>query len=285
MRLVTVRTAGTTRAGLVSGDEVRLLDAPDVKGVLRAGPVTDGSLPVGESGQSLPLADADLAPVIPDPDKIVCVGVNYEDHIAETGAARPTAPTYFAKFARALTGPRDEIRLPSPEVSTRVDWEVELAVIIGRPVRCATPDEAAAAIAGFAVLNDVSVRDWQNRTTQFLAGKTFECSTPLGPALVTADEVGDGLGLAMGCEVNGVVKQASNTSEQVFGPSEVVADLSMIMTLDPGDVIATGTPGGVGVARSPQEWIRPGDSMRTWIEGLGELINPCTTPRMRQPAR
>ena len=277
MQLVTVRTAGgKTRAGRISDSEIVLLDAPDVKAVLRAGPVTGGNIPVTESGSSLPLAGADLAPVVPTPDKIVCVGINYEDHITETGASRPESPTYFAKFARALTGPRDDISLPAPEISTSVDWEGELAVIIGQRVRKATPAEAFAAIAGFAVLNDVSVRDWQNRTTQFLAGKTFERSTPLGPALVTADTVGDGLGLAMGCEVNGVVKQASNTDEQVFGPAEVVADLSTIMTLDPGDVIATGTPGGVGAARNPQEWIQPGDVMRTWIEGLGELINTCT---------
>ena len=277
MQLVTVRTDGErTRAGRVSDGEIVLLDALDVKAVLRAGLVTGGRIPVAESGISVPLADADLAPVVPLPDKIVCVGVNYEDHIIETGASRPESPTYFAKFARALTGPRDDISLPAPTVSTSVDWEVELAIIIGQRVRNATPAEAIRSIAGFAVLNDVSVRDWQYRTTQFLAGKTFERSTPLGPALVTADTVGDGLGLAMGCEVNGVVKQAGNTDGHVFGPAEVVADLSTIMTLDPGDVIATGTPGGVGVARSPQEWIQPGDVMRTWIEGLGELVNTCT---------
>lgn len=284
MRLVTVRTQGGTRAGrVVDGEaggagEIVLLDAPDVKAVLRAGPVTGGGLPVAESGPSLALADAELAPVVPDPEKIVCVGMNYEDHIAEAGAERPEAPVYFAKFTRALVGPRDPIRLPAPEVSTSVDWEAELAVIVGRPVRNASPAEAAAAIAGFAVLNDVSVRDWQVRTSQFLAGKTFEQTTPLGPALVTADEVGDGLGLAIGCEVNGVVKQAGSTSDQVFGPAEVVADLSKIMTLDPGDVIATGTPGGVGASRSPEEWLKPGDVVRTWVEGLGEQSNACESP-------
>lgn len=278
MQLVTVRTEGATRAGRVAGDEVVLLDAPDVRAVLRAGRVAGGRLSVAETGPAVALADADLAPVVPAPDKIICVGLNYEDHIAEVKAVRPEAPTYFAKYARALTGPRDQVLMPDPQVSTKVDWEVELAVIIGAPVRNVSPREALKAVAGFAVLNDVSVRDWQKRTTQFLAGKTFEQSTPLGPALVTADEVGDGLGLAMGCEVGGVVKQASSTSEQVFSPAELVSDLSTIMTLDPGDVVATGTPGGVGTARTPQEWIQPGDVMRTWIEGLGELVNTCAVP-------
>lgn len=277
MQLVTVRTGGSTQAGRLSGGEIVLLDAPDVKAVLRAGSVADGRLPVAETGHCMDAATAELAPVVPKPDKIVCVGLNYEDHIIETRSARPSAPTYFAKYARALTGPHDEVSLPDPAVSTSADWEVELAVIIGQPVRGASPGEALDAVAGFAVLNDISIRDWQRRTTQFLAGKTFERSTPLGPSLVTADVVGDGLGLAMTCELNGVVKQSGNTSDHVFTPAQLVADLSTIMTLDPGDVIATGTPGGVGWVRNPQEWISPGDTLRTWIEGLGELVNPCTS--------
>ena len=187
----------------------------------------------------------------------------------------PTAPIYFAKYRRALTGPYDPIRLPPPEVSTSADWEVELAVVVGREVRNAGPDEALAAIAGFTVLNDVSIRDWQTRTTQFLAGKTFEGSTPVGPALVTSDEIGDGRGLNVSCTVDGVTKQSSNTDQLVFGPAELVADLSTIMTLDPGDIIATGTPSGVGHARNPQEALAPGAVVRTAIEGLGEMVNTC----------
>ena len=275
MRLVTVRIDGATRAGRVSGDEIVLLDAPDVRAVLDAGPVTGGGLPVAEAGNAMALADADLAPLIPAPDKIVCVGLNYRDHAAETNNPLPTAPTYFAKYRRALTGPYDPIRLPPPEVSTSADWEVELAVVIGREVRNAGPDEALAAIAGFTVLNDVSIRDWQTRTTQFLAGKTFEGSTPVGPALVTVDEIGDGRGLDVSCTVDGVTKQSSNTDQLVFGPADIVADLSTIMTLDPGDIIATGTPGGVGMARNPEEWLTPGAVVRTAIEGLGEMVNTC----------
>ena len=275
MRLVTVRIDGATRAGRVSGDEIVLLDAPDVRAVLEAGPVTSGRVAVAEGGGTLALDDADLAPVVPGPDKIVCVGLNYRDHAAETNHPLPTAPIYFAKYRRALTGPYDPIRLPPLEVSTNADWEVELAVVIGRQVRNAGAGEALAAIAGFTVLNDVSIRDWQTRTTQFLAGKTFEGSTPVGPALVTADEIGDGSGLRVSCTVDGVTKQSSNTDQLVFGPAELVADLSTIMTLDPGDIIATGTPGGVGMARDPQQWLAPGMVVRTAIEGIGEMVNPC----------
>ena len=275
MRLVTVRIDGATRAGRLSGDEIILLDAPDVRAVLEAGPVTEGGLPVAESGGALAADGTDLAPVIPAPDKIICVGLNYRDHAAETNNPLPTAPIYFAKYRRALTGPYDPIRLPPPEVSTSADWEVELAVVIGREVRNAGPDEALGAIAGFTVLNDVSIRDWQTRTTQFLAGKTFEGSTPVGPALVTADKVGDGRGLDVSCTVDGVTKQSSNTDQLVFGPAELVADLSTIMTLDPGDIIATGTPSGVGHARNPQEALAPGMVVRTAIESVGEMVNTC----------
>ena len=125
------------------------------------------------------------------------------------------------------------------------------------------------------MLNDVSIRDWQTRTIQFLAGKTFEGSTPVGPALVTSDEIGDGLGLNVSCTVDGVTKQSSSTDQLVFTPAELVADLSTILTLDPGDIIATGTPGGVGMARDPQEWLKPGAVVRTAIEGLGEMVNTC----------
>ncbi len=276
MQLVTVRTGNTTQAGRITDQQVVLLDAVDVKAVLEAGPVTGGHLPVAQASGSVDLATADLAPPIPAPDKIICVGLNYLDHIAETGAATPDFPTYFAKFRGALIGPRDPICLPPPDISVQTDWEVELAVIIGRPVRNATKQQAQESIAGYTILNDVSMRDWQLRTKQFLAGKTFEGSTPLGPALVTADEIGDGTGLDVSCTVNGVLKQSSSTSQLLFTPAAVVADLSNIITLLPGDVIATGTPAGVGMARNPQEWLTPGCVVRTAIEGLGEMVNTCT---------
>jgi acylpyruvate hydrolase len=274
MHLVTVRTENGTRAGRVEGSEIILLDHGDVRGVIEA----DGGIDsVAElDGDRIPLESASLAPVIPKPDKIICVGVNYADHIAEMGRTPPDAPTYFAKYARALVGPHDDLVLPDPAHTSHIDWECELAVIIGRPVRHAsTSEEALAGVAGYAVLNDVSCRDWQRRTTQFLGGKTWEALTPLGPAMVTRDEIGDGSGLNISTTVDGVVKQESNTDHLIFNVVDIVKDLSRIMTLDPGDVIATGTPGGVGAARTPPEWLAPGRTMTTTVEGLGQLVNTC----------
>jgi len=258
----------------VEQDQIVVLGSSSVKEVL-SDPDGLGRAASEDGVEVVPLADADLAPVVPDPGKIVCVGVNYRDHIAEMGREVPTHPTYFAKYARALIGPRDDIVLPPADVSQSVDWECELALIIGKPARNVSGQEVLDSIAGFCVLNDVSVRDWQRRTTQFLAGKTFEGLTPVGPWLVTTDQIGDGSGLALLTTVNGEIKQESNTSNLVFNALDIVADLSRVMTLDPGDIIATGTPGGVGAARTPPEFLQPGDVVETSIAGLGTLHNTC----------
>ncbi len=272
MRLTTIRTDSGTRAARVEGDELVILDAADVGDLLRGHGDPEGG------GTARPATDHELAPLVTHPGKIVCVGVNYRDHIEEMGREVPGAPTYFAKFRQALIGAHDDITLPAPDVSTHIDWEAELALVIGREVRHASASEAMAAIAGFTVMNDVSVRDYQRRTTQFLAGKTFEGMTPLGPLLVTTDECGDGSGLAITAEVDGVVKQSSNTSELVFNAVDIVQDLSTIITLEPGDVIATGTPGGVGAARTPPEWLTDGAVLRTEISGIGACENTCRRP-------
>lgn len=276
MELVTVRHNGGFRAGRVDGDEIALLRWPTIKELLAEDGLTEAA--AADGGESIARSAADLAPIVPRPDKIVCVGVNYADHIAEMGRTPPDHPTYFAKYGRSLIGANDHIVLPPTDASTSVDWECELALVIGRPVRNATPDEALAAIAGYCALNDVSVRDWQTRTTQFVAGKTWESTTPVGPVLVTADVLGDGRGLGLSTTVNGVVKQRSSTGQLVFGPLEIVADLSRIMTLDPGDIIATGTPGGVGVARTPPEFLSAGDEVVVEVEGIGRLVNRCVLP-------
>lgn len=273
MELVTVRIDGGYRAGRVEGDQVVLLGSETV-GTLLAEPDWP-SLAAEDSGSTVAHADADLAPVVPNPQKIICVGVNYRDHIEEMAREAPGHPTYFAKYGRALVGPKDDIVLPPADVSTHIDWEVELAIVIGKPTRNVSGAAALDAMAGFTVLNDVSVRDWQRRTSQFLAGKTFEGLTPVGPGLVTTDQVGDGSGLALSTSVNGVVKQESNTSHLVFNAVDIVTDLSRVMTLDPGDIIATGTPGGVGAARTPPEWLTAGDELVTTVEGVGQLINRC----------
>jgi acylpyruvate hydrolase len=211
--------------------------------------------------------------VIPNPGKIVCVGLNYRNHILEMGRDLPEHPTLFAKFADALIGARDDIDL-APE-SDCVDWEAELAVVIGRTVRRADAQEAADAIAGFTVMNDVTMRDWQFRTKEWLQGKTFEGTTPLGPVLVTPDELEGGVApaLTMTCSVDGDVVQKADTSDLVFGPVDLVRYASTIMTLRPGDVIATGTPGGVGHARKPARYLADGDTLVTEIDGIGRLKN------------
>jgi len=274
MRLATVRTASGTRAARVNADEsITLLNHRSVRELLED-PDWE-AMAADTSGPSAPLAEADLAPVVPSPDKIICVGANYRTHIEEMGRDVPDHPTYFAKYRRALIGPRDQIQLPAPAVSTNTDWEGELAVVIGRSVRHATPAEAAEAIAGFCVLNDVSVRDWQRRTIQFLAGKTFEATTPVGPWLTTVDETGHTPSLDVETVVDGAMKQTGNTSDLVFNPVDVIADLSRVITLDPGDIIATGTPGGVGFARNPQEFLSPGSVVTVSIESLGSVSNVC----------
>lgn len=272
MELRTIRIDRTTRAARVEGDQLVLLDAPDVGALLRSNADRNAD------GPTIDIAAADHAPLVTHPDKIVCVGVNYADHIAEMGRDAPSAPTYFAKFRRALIGARDDIMLPTSTVSTSIDWEGELAIVIGTEARHASASEAQACIAGFTVLNDVSVRDYQRRTTQFLAGKTFEGMTPIGPGLVTIDELGDGSGLEITTEVDGDIKQSSNTSQLVFGAVDIVQDLSTVITLEPGDVIATGTPGGVGAARTPPEWMSDGTVLRTKIARIGECINICRLP-------
>jgi acylpyruvate hydrolase len=272
MRLVTIRTANGTRAGRLDGDQVTELDAPDV-GSLLQDPDWPRAAVVG-GGPARRLADADLATLVPRPSKVICLGLNYASHIKEMGRELPKYPTLFAKFAGTLIGARDPILLP--RVSEQVDWEVELGVVIGRPARHVSGEAAAAAIAGYTVINDVSVRDYQSHTNQFLAGKIFEHTTPVGPALVTPDELpGGGADLAVRCEVDGQVMQDSRTSDLLFGPAEIIAYVSQIITLEPGDLIATGTPAGVGAARTPPVWLRPGQVVRTLVEGLGECLNPC----------
>jgi acylpyruvate hydrolase len=271
MRLVTIRTAGGTRAGRVEGDQIVELDATDVGALLTGG---EAALRAAASadGPRHDYASADLAPVIPNPPKIICVGQNYMAHIAEMGSQPPDYPTLFAKYTRALVGPRDDIVLP--KVSDNVDWEVELAIVIGKEARHVSGDSALDAVAGWTILNDVSVRDFQRRTQQFLQGKTFEKSTPLGPMLVTKDEI-DASDLRLTTEVDGQIMQDSSTADLLFKPLDIVAYISQIITLEPGDVIATGTPSGVGAGRKPPVWLKPGQTMTTRVEGLGEQVNRC----------
>jgi acylpyruvate hydrolase len=268
VRWATVRRAEGTRVARVDGDTLIELDARDVGDLLaRGGAAT-------ETGRVHELARADLAPVVTHPGKIVCQGLNYRDHILEMGHDLPTHPTLFTKFPEALVGAHDDLVLP--DASDQVDWEAELALVVGTSVRQASPDEAAAAIAGFTVANDVSMRDWQYRSLGWLPGKTWERATPVGPWLVSPDELGGTEpDLAITCEVDGELRQSARTSQLVFSPTALVAYVSEFVTLEPGDLVLSGTPGGVGHGMQPPTYLQPGQVVRTTIEGIGELRNRC----------
>ena len=272
MRLATIRQHGTTSAVRVDGSEYVTLPAPDVGALLGSATWRDDAMhSAGDRGS---FADADIAPLVTRPSKIVCVGLNYRGHMLEMGRELPEHPTLFAKFADSLIGARDSIELP--DESDHVDWEAELALVVGRRVRHADDDIAAAAIGGFAVINDVTMRDWQYRSSQWLQGKTFERTAPLGPVLVTPDELPGTVwpDLTVRAAVNGEVVQSASTRDLVFHPVALVKYVSAIVTLHPGDVIATGTPGGVGHARTPPRYLGDGDTLTTDITHLGRCENP-----------
>ena len=272
MQIGTVRTDSGTRAARLEADHIVLLDAPDAGAVIRSERLDAAAT---ATGPSFSLAAAHWTLPVADPDKIICVGLNYREHIAETGRELIEHPTYFAKYRGSLIGDGDDIHLPPEAISTSVDWEVELCVVIGRPARNVAAADALGHVAGYTAFNDVSVRDWQTRSGQFLAGKTFEHTTPVGPVITTTDELGDGRGLRVTTTVDGTVKQESTTDELLFGVPQLIHDLSTIITLQPGDLIATGTPSGVGARRSPPEWLTDGAELVTAVEGIGELRNRC----------
>lgn len=203
------------------------------------------------------------------PGKILALGLNYRDHAAEANMALPEVQTWFAKMTTAVNGPFDPIALP--RVSSKLDYEAELAFVIGRRTRHATREQAREAIAGYCIANDVSVRDWQMRTTQFVLGKSFDTHCPFGPWIVTADEIADPQVLGIRCFVNGEKRQDSNTREMVFDVFAMVEHLSQAMTLEPGDLILTGTPAGVGAVS--RRYLKAGDVVRVEIDGIGHIEN------------
>ena len=209
---------------------------------------------------------------IPRPGKIICIGLNYRDHAAEANLPLPPFPVVFAKYANVVIGPGEAIVLP--KISQQVDYEAEFGVVIGKRARAVPEAEALNYVAGYVPFHDVSARDYQNRTSQWSIGKTFDTFGPMGPALVTADEIPDPHTLNIRLLIGDEVLQSSNTRNLIFSVPHLVADLSAVMTLEPGDVIATGTPGGVGFARKPQRFLQPGDRVRIEIERLGVLENP-----------
>jgi acylpyruvate hydrolase len=209
---------------------------------------------------------------LPRPGKILCIGLNYRDHAAESNQPIPDHPTVFAKYNNTVVGPGAAIVLPT--VTEKVDYEAEFAFVIGRTARNVAAADALDYVAGYLPFNDVSARDYQMRTSQWTVGKTFDTFGPMGPALVTSDEIPNPHDLDISLTINGEVLQSSNTSNLIFSVNELIADLTSFMTLEPGDLISTGTPSGVGSARKPQRWLRAGDVVALTIEGLGTLENP-----------
>ncbi|MGW4821791.1 fumarylacetoacetate hydrolase family protein [Streptomyces sp. NPDC004227] len=270
MKLATIRTADGTRAVRLDGETLVDLGYTDL-GELFA---EDGwqARAAAASGTTYPAESADFAPVVPNPSKVVCVGHNYTNHIKEMGRDLPSYPTLFPKFADTLLGAHDDIVKPAE--TDAFDWEVELAVVIGKQVRRADEQQAADAIAGFTVMNDISVRDWQFRTIEWTQGKIWEASTPVGPYVVTPDEVG-GVRPALEVKtvVDGQVMQQDDTGTLLFDPVFLVQYISTVITLRPGDIIATGTPAGVGNARDPKVFLLPGQTVVTEIAGLGVCTN------------
>lgn len=224
------------------------------------------------SGPAYPLADVTLRAPIPRPGKIICIGLNYKDHAAETNSPLPEFPVVFAKYANAVIGHGDAIVLP--KVTEQVDYEAELGFVIGKRCRYVSEAEAMDYVAGYLPVNDISARDYQSRTSQWTMGKTFDTFAPMGPALTTADEVPDPHNLRICLTVGDEVLQDSNTRELIFNVPQLIASLSEVMTLEPGDVVSTGTPPGVGLARNPKRWLRPGETVSVTIERLGTLTNP-----------
>ena len=219
-----------------------------------------------------PLASTPLLAPVGDPQKIVCIGQNYRDHCEEQNQPLPERAIIFAKFPTALAGPGQPIRLP--KISEQVDYEAELAFVIGKRGRNIPESQAKEYVAGYMCLNDVSARDIQFSDKQWVRGKTFDTFAPTGPALVTADEIADPHDLDISLTLNGTVMQSSNTSNLIFGVYYLVSYLSQVFTLEPGDIVTTGTPGGVGVFRKPPVFLKPGDEVSITIEGLGTLTNP-----------
>jgi acylpyruvate hydrolase len=276
MRLATIRTPHGTQAVRLDGEDLVEIGVADL-GTLLADPDW-ASVAAAADGPRHPSADADFETLVPNPSKVVCVGHNYRNHITEMGRELPEFPTLFPKFADTLIGADDDIELP-PETDA-LDWEVELVVVIGQPVRRADEATAAAAIAGFTVMNDISVRDWQFRTIEWTQGKIWDSSTPVGPYLVTPDELPGGVRpeLRVSTSVDGELMQDDDTATLLFDPVGLVRYVSTVIRLQPGDLIATGTPAGVGHAREPKVYLQAGQDVVTEIEHLGACRNRVVTP-------
>lgn len=278
MQLVTFQQNGSPKLGAILGDKIVGLEATGFSTMLRL--IRGGSealqrvkafLNNPPKDEIIPLAEARLLAPLSNPPKIICVGLNYRDHARECNAEIPTVPTLFSKYTTSIIGPGEAIVLPKN--SKEPDYEAEFAVVIGKGGRYISKNRWRDHVFGYTNLNDVSARDYQMATSQWMVGKTFDTFAPLGPAIVTSDEVVDPQALDIQMVINGEVLQNSNTSQMVFGIPDLIEYISSVFTLEPGDVISTGTPAGVGEAKTPPRWLRPGDHVVVRISGIPELHN------------
>ncbi len=275
MKLVTYESRDGARAGVLTDagiiDAWRALGEPDLhslRELLKADHV--GALAETLDGRRVDApADARLRTPVSDPEKIICIGLNYRAHAAEAGIDEPTSPTIFGKFRNALAAPGATVTLP--RASSKVDFEAEIAVVIGRQAKEVSESHALEHVAGYMLLNDLSARDLQFATPQWMAGKVFDGSAPTGPALVTPNEAGPHDRIEFALTLNGEEMQSASTSDLIFGMPRLVSHLSTLMTLEPGDIIATGTPSGVGGARTPRVWLKDGDEIEITSPTLGTL--------------
>jgi 2-keto-4-pentenoate hydratase/2-oxohepta-3-ene-1,7-dioic acid hydratase in catechol pathway len=275
MQFVSFSHKSRVAVGLVVGNTVHPLDTATgmidlIENYEAIRAQQEKSLPA--SGAGLPLADVELLPAVPNPGKVVCLGLNYLEHAKEGGRTPPEYPTLFLRATTSLAAANEDIAIPP--VSNKLDYEAELAVIIGKTGKNIAQADAAGYIFGYTAFNDISVRDYQSRTLQWASGKNFDRTGALGPVIVTTDELPPfASGLSIRTVLNGEVMQDSNTADMIFDLPRIIADVSEIMTLHPGDVIVTGTPSGVGFARKPPVWLAAGDKVRIEIEGIPALEN------------
>ena len=277
MRIVSYRGERGDRAGILVGEEIAdAWDALGGDGSTVRDLLASGRLEALEAtpAADLPLTDVQLLPPVPDPDKIVCIGLNYRAHAAEAGIDPPETPTFFAKFRNALASPGAAVSLPG--ASSKVDFEAEVAFVVGRRCSAVSESEAAECIAGYMLLNDLSARDLQFATPQWMPGKVFDGAAPCGPALVTTDEALAAGPISFSLTLNGELMQDASTDDLIFGPAQLIVELSRLMTLEPGDVVATGTPSGVGSTRDPRLWLKPGDEIAISSPTLGQLETRLT---------
>ena len=273
MRLVTFDSGDGPRPGELRGDEVVPLGERDAAGL--GGLLRRGLSSARESGPALALASVRLLPPLPAPGKIVCIGLNYLSHCEEQGAEPPATPTFFAKFANALAATGDPVALPA--TARKVDYEAEVAFVLADRCKDVPEQDALDHVAGYMLLNDLSARDLQFATPQWMPGKVFDGSAPCGPALVTPDEAGPHDAIEIELTLNGEVMQRGSTSDLVHSVPALIAYLSSLMTLEPGDVVSTGTPAGVGSLRVPRVWLKPGDEVVIDSPQLGRLETTLTS--------